>query len=204
MIAKLSAGTIWLVAALLSVGVALFSYRYLTWSGPLAPNVVENPFAHPWLVIHAGGAGTALLIGAVQLVPWIGWKARWLHRWSGRLYVIGCIVGGVSGLVLAMGATAGPAATAGFGLLAILWLYVTMMGWRMAVTRRFEAHRRWMIRSWALTFAAVTLRIYLPMIPLTGLSFLDGYRIISFFCWIPNLAVAEIYLAFTRSPQRAG
>ena len=57
-----------------------------------------------------------------------------------------------------------------------------------------------MIRSFALTFAAVTLRLYLPLIPLLGLSFIDGYRAVSFLCWIPNLIIAELYLrgVFTR------
>ena len=60
--------------------------------------------------------------------------------------------------------------------------------------RRIAEHRRWMIRSFALTFAAVTLRLYLPIFPLLGVSFLDGYRAVSFLSWVPNLIVAEIYL----------
>ena len=79
-------------------------------------------------------------------------------------------------------------------MLAILWLFTTLMGLRLAMARRFDAHRAWMIRSWALTFAAVTLRLYLPMIPLFDVAFLDGYRAISFLCWIPNLIAAELYL----------
>jgi hypothetical protein len=57
--------------------------------------------------------------------------------------------------------------------------------------RRLVEHRRWMIRSWALTLAAVTLRLYM-LAP--GMSSLDAYRAISFLCWVPNLVVAELYL----------
>jgi hypothetical protein len=61
-----------------------------------------------------------------------------------------------------------------------------------------------MIRSFALTFAAVTLRLYLPLIFLTGFNFVDGYRAISFLCWVPNLVLAELYLrdGFDRLPRR--
>jgi hypothetical protein len=67
------------------------------------------------------------------------------------------------------------------------------MGWRAAMRRRLVEHRRWMIRSWALTLAAVTLRLY--MLALPGMSSpLDAYRAISFLCWVPNLIAAELYL----------
>lgn len=51
-----------------------------------------------------------------------------------------------------------------------------------------------MIRSFALTFAAVTLRLYLPLHLLFQVSFDDAYRAISFLCWVPNLLIAELYL----------
>lgn len=48
-----------------------------------------------------------------------------------------------------------------------------------------------MIRSYALTLAAVTLRIYLPLSQLAGVPFGDAYQVISWLCWVPNLVVAE-------------
>jgi hypothetical protein len=187
--------------AVLSVAIALASYRYLAWIGPLAPNVVGNLFARPWLALHVTGAATALLVGAVQFLPRLRARLPRLHRWTGRLYAVGCIGGGAAGLVLAWGSTAGPVATAGFGGLAVLWIFTTVQGWRMALQRRLPEHRAWMIRSWALTLAAVTLRLYLPLVMLTPLSFLDGYRAISFLCWVPNLLIAELYLR-RRATQR--
>ena len=117
-----------------------------------------------------------------------------MHRWLGRTYVFACLTGGVGGLILAFGSTAGPIATAGFGGLAVIWIISNIQGWRAARARRFDAHRAWMIRSFALTFAAVTLRLYLPLIPFTGVPFVVGYRAISFLAWVPNLIAAEIYL----------
>jgi hypothetical protein len=186
--------SLWGLAAFLSAGVALFSYRYLPGIGPLAPPILANLFARPWLDIHITGAATALLVGPLQFLPWIRRKHRGVHRWLGRVYVVGCLIGGAGGLVVAFGSTAGPIATAGFGSLAVIWIVCNVQGWRMALARRFDVHRAWMIRSFALTFAAVTLRLYVPLIPLTGFSFVEGYRAVSFLAWIPNLIAAELYI----------
>ena len=195
--------TLWGLAAFLSVGVALFSYRYLPRLGPLVPGVVQNLFARPWLDVHVAGAATALLLGPLQFLPRLRANHRKLHRWIGRTYVVGCLIGGAGGLIMAFGSTAGPIAGVGFGSLAVCWIIANIEAWRMAVNRRFDAHRAWMIRSFAMTFGAVTLRLYLPLIPLFHVSFLDGYRAISFLAWIPNLIVAELYIrgAFARRPR---
>jgi uncharacterized membrane protein len=191
----------WATMALLSAGVALVSYRYLpkiaVLAPTLAPQIVANLFARPWLDVHIAGAATALLIGPFQFLPGLRARHRALHRWMGRLYVFSCLGGGVAGLIVAFGSTAGPIATAGFGSLAVIWIYANIQAWRLAMARRFDEHRAWMIRSFALTFAAVTLRLYLPLIPLTGYSFVEGYRAISFLAWVPNLMVAEIYVRAT-------
>jgi uncharacterized membrane protein len=195
----------WILATVLSAGVAIFSYRYLPRIGPMPAGVLGNLFHRPWLDVHVAGAATALLVGPVQFLPRLRTRRRDLHRLLGRIYVAGCLAGGVGGLVLAFGTTAGPIAGVGFGSLAVVWLTSTSQAWRMALARRFDEHRAWMIRSFALTFGAVTLRLYLPILPLFGLSFIDSYRLTSFLAWIPNLILAELYLrgAFARRPRTA-
>lgn len=190
---RINAGLLGL-AIVSSVGIALFSYRYLSPNGPLqAPNITGNPFAMPWLVVHAGAAATALLLGGFQFIPALR-RNRTPHRWLGRVYATSCIIGGFSGLGLAVGSTAGPIASWGFGLLAVAWIYVTAQGWLTARARRFDEHRRWMTRSFALTFAAVTLRLYMPLADIAGLDGLQAYRAIAWLCWVPNLALVELYL----------
>lgn len=183
----------WALAAFLSVAVALFSYRYVTFAGLLASNVMENLMARPWIAVHAGGASTALLVGCFQFLPAVR-RRKPLHRWLGRIYAVGCLVGGVAALILAPTTSAGPVAALGFGVLGVLWIYITVQAWRAALARRFDAHRRWMIRSFALTFGAVTLRVYLPIGPMLGLDFLQTYVLVSWLSWVPNLALVEAYL----------
>lgn len=191
---------LWGLAAFLSVAVALVSYRYVTFAGLLAENVMGNLMARPWIAVHAGGASTALLVGAFQFLPQVR-RRRALHRWLGRAYVAGCIAGGIAALILAPTTTAGPVASVGFALLGVIWLYVIIQAWRLARVRRFDEHRRWMIRSFALTFSAVTLRLYLPIGPMLGMDFMDSYVLVSWLSWGPNLLAAELYLRRNRGSR---
>jgi len=179
------------IAAIL---VALFSYRYLFGSALIPSTIASNRHRTLWLVTHAGFAATALLLGALQFNRAIRTSRPRIHRILGRLYVVSCLVGGAAGLVLALGSTAGPVATAGFGTLALVWMLANGIGWRRALQRRLSSHERWMIRSWALTLSAVTLRLYIPLFEVVGLPELPAYRAISILCWLPNLAAAELLL----------
>ena len=179
---------------LLCSAIALVSYRYLFGVGPVPPLIALNSFKTVWLVVHVAGAATALLVSPLQLIPRIRRGMPALHRWLGRIYVLSCTVGGIAGVPLAFGSAAGPIATAGFGLLAVAWLVTTLRGWRAGFGKRIADHRAWMIRSFSLTYAAVTLRIYLAILPTLPLAFIDGYRAIAFLCWVPNLLVAELFL----------
>lgn len=184
----------WLGMALLSAGVALVSYRYVAHVGPMPPNIASNRFVRPWIVIHAGGAATALLVGPLQFLPGFRRRRPRLHRWLGRTYVAGCGAGGVAAMVLSAGTVAGPMAAASFVTLDLWWLATTALGTAAAIKGRYAAHRRWMIRSWALTVGAVMLRLYLPASVLLGLDFMVAYRVIAWLAWVPNAVTAEIYL----------
>jgi len=144
-------------AALLSTCMALVSYRYVAHVGPVAPTVAKNRFVQPWIIIDVAGTAIALLLGPLQFRPGLRRRRPVVHRWTGRVYVVGRLVGGASGLVLAAGTSAGALAQTGFSAVSVLWIYVTAQGWSTARAGRFPEHRRWMILSFALTFAAVTL-----------------------------------------------
>jgi hypothetical protein len=185
----------WGLGALLCTMIAIYSYRYLPGVGLLAPGILANLYHRPWLYVHVAGACTALLVMPLQLLSAIRRRAPGLHRITGRIYAVGCLSGGVAGLILAFGSSSGPIATGGFAPLALLWLFTTIQGWRLAVARRFDEHRAWMIRSFSLTFAAVTLRLYLPLLQMAGLTPAVAYLATAYLSWIPNLLLAELILA---------
>jgi len=191
---------VWLwTATVLAVAIALSAYRYLLPGMPgSATNIVANHFTNTGaLALHAGISATALMLGALQFFPRFRARRPTWHRRAGTVYVICCLVGGCAALLLACGTTSGPIATAGFGLLGLCWLGSTANAWRYARARDFVRHRRWMTRSYALTFAAVTLRLYLPVVFIAHLAFTPSYQAISFLAWVPNLIVAELWLRFS-------
>lgn len=80
----------------------------------------------------------------------------------------------------------------GFGILAVLWFGTALQAYRLVLTGNIEAHRQWMIRNYALTLAAVTLRQYLPlMLFVLHWPFPRAYITVSWLCWVPNVLVAE-------------
>jgi len=194
----------WMLVAttVLSVLVALVSLRYFVPTVPMPPSIAANGFRHPWLLVHVAAAVAALLLGPAQFFPTLRARFPLQHRWTGRAYVLGCTVGGISGLMLALGASTGAVTTLGFGTLAVAWLTTTLLAWRRAVQRRFVQHQAWMIRSFALTLAAVTLRLYLPIAAVLPVSDEGSYQAISFLCWVPNIILAELYLRRRNAPLR--
>jgi len=85
----------------------------------------------------------------------------------------------------------------GFACLAVAWLYTGACAYRAIRAGNIASHRRWMIRNFSLTFAAVTLRIWLPSSMVLGIDAVLAYQAIAWLCWVPNLLVAE--LVFNRS-----
>ena len=132
-----------------------------------------------------------------MLTGWSQFSARFriqnlsTHRLLGKIYVVVCILSGGAGLYLAFYATGGWVASLGFGGLAISWLFTTSKAFLSIRNKEIDKHQQWMIRSYALTFAAVTLRIYLPLSQIAQFEFNDAYRIIAWLCWVPNLLIAE-------------
>lgn len=192
-------GRIWIgLAVILTIIVAAMAVRYLIPGMPGTPAEVRaNSFLMPFLPIHAGLGAIALVIGPFQFLPALRRTHTTLHRMVGTVYVLCCLISGSAGLVLAFGSSAGPLATLGFGLVGVFWIITTGAGAWTVATGQFAAHRRWMIRSYALTFAAVTLRLYLPIGLIQGWDFQTWFIATSFLSWVPNLIVAEFYLLLT-------
>ena len=141
----------------------------------------------------------ALAIGPLQFSTRLRARHLSLHRWLGRVYLgVAVLIGGISGLYLAFHAFGGLAARLGFGCLALAWLYTGLRAYRYVRAGRIAAHRAWMARNFALAFAAVTLRIYVPSSLAAGIEFETAYPYIAWACWVPNLVIAELLLRSAR------
>jgi len=199
----------WAGITLFALVTFLIVSRYLTFNPDVYfPAQRETYIAQPvGLFCHIIGSMTAMLIGPFQFLPSL--RRRWtnLHRGMGRVYLSGCLIGGSAGLYMAFFAHGGFPARVGFGMLAVLWLTTGAMALARIRVRRIAEHREWMIRSFALTFAAATLRIYLTIhgillgTQLITLSETEMYTAVAWLCWVPNLIFAEIYVNLSR-PKR--
>ena len=201
----LYAATWRLILVLLILEIALVSaLRYVVGTEEPPGPILANAFAHPFLVIHVVAAMVALLVGPLQFVRRL--RSRWpaFHRATGMLYVAAIAIGSPAGFVLALGTSAGPVAASGFAMVAILSVAFTWLGLRAAQRRQFADHRAWMLRSWAMTAGAITLRLLLPASAMLGLRFYAAYPVIAWLSWLINLALVEVLIRRGRaSPGRS-
>ncbi len=205
----------WMLLSALAIAVfaplpyALNSLADLSSDGaPLAANYVErSAVIRFFFYLHIGFGGLALLLSPLQFASRLRIRAPQVHRVIGRIILVSIALAGVGGLVLAPHSVAGPVGTVGFGLLAVLWVAFAATAFRAIRIRDIGTHQRWMIRTFALTYAAVTLRLWLFVlmtiqIALAGVdpqtAFERAYLIVPFLAWVPNVLVAERYLSTRR------
>lgn len=141
--------------------------------------------------LHISLGGLALLIGWTQFVKSIRRKNISLHRNLGKVYLIAVLFSGFSALFISYFATGGIIASLGFACLAIIWLYTSMRAFLEVKNQSIRKHQKFMIYSYAACFAAVTLRIWLPILSALFQDFETAYRIVAWLCWIPNMLVAK-------------
>jgi len=155
----------------------------------------ENVLWQSVFYIHITTGGIAMLLGWSQFSTGLKQRFTLLHRTLGKSYVAACLLAGSAGLFLAFFATGGLISGLGFGMLALFWIIATTRAYLYIRQGRIEEHRRWMMRSYALTFAAVMLRIWFPLSQFTGMEYIPAYRISAWLCWVPNLIFVEILIS---------
>ena len=140
--------------------------------------------------IHIVLGGIALFIGWLQFNTKLRLSYSKIHRTIGIGYVFCVVLSALAGLYIAFYATGGIVAKAGFMGLGLVWLMTTLQAYRVILKKEIRLHQTLMIYSYAACLAAVTLRIWLPI--LTGVlgDFIPAYRIVAWLCWIPNLMAA--------------
>ena len=185
----------WWFAAVLALAIAGYSLRYAlvgeaAYVPELAPSFRQRPLT---LTVHTLFGPLALVLGLVNLLPAMRQRSKWpLHRWLGRVYLVSALALGAAGLSMAFHAAGGTSSRVGFALLAIGTLGTSLMGYRHIRARNIRLHREWMARSYALIFAAVTLRILLPLLIVVYQGeFLPAYRWVAWISWVPNALFVE-------------
>jgi hypothetical protein len=158
--------------------------------------------------VHVFTGIFALLAGLTQFSRTLLVKFPKLHRMMGYAYVINVLlITGPAALVMSFYANGGWPAKTSFILQSIAWIFCTAMALKQARTGRFEAHGNWMLLSFSLTLAALTLRSYAALLAIAGSNLrpVDKYTLIAWASWVPNLLVAGllIRLGFIRRMMHA-
>lgn len=122
---------------------------------------------YPLLVAHVLLASVAMFAAVAQIWPGLRIRRPVLHRTVGRIYVVATLPAASSALVIGALTPFGPILAVSNIVLATLWLWFTVAGFRAVRQRRFVAHRRHMIRSAALALSIITNRIWTPLLAVT-------------------------------------
>ncbi|WP_216898259.1 DUF2306 domain-containing protein [Nocardia alni] len=159
----------------------------------------------PWPIqivfyFHIVFAGLALILGPWQFSKRIRMRHIAVHRTIGKAYLVAVGVGGTAALIMSPFDSVGISGFFGFGTLALLWMWTAHRAYRAVRTSDIASHQAWMIRCFALTYAAVTLRLELGALVLVQLPFThadiltNAYAPLPYICWLPNLVVAEFMI----------
>ncbi|MGF1425708.1 DUF2306 domain-containing protein [Kitasatospora sp. LaBMicrA B282] len=154
------------------------------------------------LLFHVGGGVLALAVGPWQFVPRIRARHPVVHRAIGRTYLIGAVAAGIGGLLLVPKGLYWPVAPLGFAGLATALLITTGLAFAAIRRRAVPEHRIWMIRSYALIFAAVTFRLWLAVLSDAGLPFERAYQSGAWLSWPIDLLVAQWLIVRIGSGRR--
>jgi uncharacterized membrane protein len=189
----------WWLVALLALPIVGYALSYVIVGAPMyPPNLSDSFLSRPWGIYpHALFGSLALGLGALQFNRWILLRRRALHRALGTIYVASSALVGLAGLYMSFYSFGGVVTHLGFGTLAVLLLVTTARAYAAARARTIAIHRQWMLRSYALVFAAVTLRVELPLLIMAFSDFTPAYQVVSWLSWVPNALWAEWYIRRT-------
>ena len=160
----------------------------------------------PWrysFYIHVFSSPIVIFTGLFQFNRWIIRNKPKLHRILGYIYIVSVLlIAAPSALVMSFYANGGRIAQVSFVALTICWILCTWIAFRRAKKGNYLSHVKWMLRSYALTLSAVTLRFYAYLFDVFNVALppRETYILLSYLSWIPNLLIVQgmIYLNYPR------
>lgn len=189
---------IWIVFVVLALLIGLYPITYFVIDPKfgLLTTKSNSLLATTWWNIafytHIFFGGLALIIGWSQFSERFRNRNLFLHRRIGKIYLLSVMLSSVAAICIGFYATGGIISSAGFISLGLIWFYTTFKAYWHIRKKNIDAHRKAMIYSYAACFAAVTLRIWLPVLQGLVGDFIVAYRIVAWLCWVPNLVVAYL------------
>jgi len=206
----------WVSAALFAIYICAFFGGALLAGGGARWNMAlpglydtRSPVATGAIAAHFLAGAAILVLGPVQLISGVRHRFPALHRWVGRGYLIAAGLAGLGGLafIFQKGTIGGLLMDVGFGLYGLLVVLCAVQTYAHARAGRYDQHRAWAIRLFALAVGSWLYRmeygIWLSLAGRVGglqnfKEYFDAIMVFAFY--IPNLFVAEILIRF---PERS-
>jgi uncharacterized membrane protein len=141
---------------------------------------------------HITFGGISLFIGWRQFGSKFRSKYLNLHRIIGKAYVVCVTISAVCGIYIGFYANGNPVSAMGFICLGLTWLLTTLIAVVQIRKGEVNKHQQLMTYSFACTFAAVTLRLWFPLLIQITKDAAGSYIVVAWLCWIPNLFVAAL------------
>lgn len=194
----------WTVAIILAVAfVRRDALKYLNWS--------EAVYQRFWpsrllLAAHVAGAGIALLVGPLQFSRRL--RSRWprVHRTIGWTYVIAVLVSTPFAIRLAPYSGCLECIPP-FLIWGVLTLTVTLIAVVLAVLQSHAMHREFMVRSYALMFAFVFVRLDHHLVGTTlEVPLPAGVArpaLVMWLAWLVPLLLVELVVSWMPTVRRA-
>lgn len=191
------------VLVLLTMGMVLTILQYVRFDlkiGFLAYKqpLVNNPFWITVFYMHVFTCFVCLIAGFTQFSPSILEQTPSTHRLMGKIYVYNVLFFNFPvGLILAIYANGGIWGKIAFSLLAILWFYFTLSSVNAIRKGNIALHKKQMIRSYALTLTALTLRLLkMIMSHYSNWSYNEVYIFDAWTALIINLSIGELIIYY--------
>ncbi|MFS4467101.1 DUF2306 domain-containing protein [Maribacter sp. 2210JD10-5] len=190
----------WFVFGFLAIGVGFYPLMYFFADGEVGLRLTKSKALLADTIWNIGFYGHISFGAMALLIGWVQFSKKFRnanlrrHRTIGKIYVGAVAISGLCGLFIAFYATGGWVAKTGFIGLALIWLYFTGGAYLAVKKADIQKHQVYMIYSYAACFAAVTLRIWLPLLTIAFGAFIPAYRIVAWLCWVPNIIFAYVWV----------
>ncbi|MFV2013414.1 MULTISPECIES: DUF2306 domain-containing protein [unclassified Micromonospora] len=150
------------------------------------------------LVAHVVTGNIAMVTVLLQLWPWLRRNLPQVHRISGRVYILaGALPSAALGLFALIPLRPNHSGSVGLGVMGLLWIVTTLVGWRMARQGRFAEHQRWMLYSFALALGTSWGRVVVSLLtafPTLPVNFSLLVEVNNWLGWIMNLLIVHLWI----------
>lgn len=153
--------------------------------------------------IHVFSSPFVIFSGLFQFNKYFIFKLPKIHRILGFIYIVVLVfIAAPTGFLMGLYANGSYPTQISFSILSVLWMLTTVIAFIKVTKRDFVAHAKWMLRSYALTLSAISLRFFTFLIGYFNLPLNPGeaYILVSYSSWIVNLLIAE-WLILKKYPE---